>query len=561
MNIDNAKIYIDADNFQNHADSILDALRNLFGPGAPVSVFLSSDEVFKIQNRKTIQKQNVHAWMTACHSRGIHAERVQPANGRKNSTDIALIVRIFEDLFSEKNPDDVTVVIVSGDSDFVHVIKALKKIVKDTIICGNSNTNSSYKNTTRYINFETLIGANEPESLDIAKDLIISVLEKLPKSEMLTSDVIEHKLMKHSHGYWPMVYGCTSTDQLLSRLSIHFEEDALSVHSLLKILKELPRTNVEPTIIHDKSLEQSDEDIRSLSNNTRTTKASPGRTKPKKENTPPIANNRFSSLHEDSEVSDDKGRSAPSQSRSSRPKSPEVTSTSGQKNTTAVDNVDQPPRDMSEFQSPNRPSNTSKFPSDPLKKSKTNHVSEKGFFADPLKKSTSRCPVDQPPHPLQTTTQLQHTTSSRLNYGGSDAVPPVTVASDAPVRPEKKFLDKTRTVEVKTSSVDPVDELTRTKADVQNRLGLLNKQVNNKPVADDPPATPAEREQHQRDLDSIPDHVKAKLPELPIGFKRLELEIYLSDEVFEKEFGHTREKYNSLPRWKKDRLKKDNGFF
>ncbi|KAL0245969.1 hypothetical protein GEMRC1_007185 [Eukaryota sp. GEM-RC1] len=49
-----------------------------------------------------------------------------------------------------------------------------------------------------------------------------------------------------------------------------------------------------------------------------------------------------------------------------------------------------------------------------------------------------------------------------------------------------------------------------------------------------PPPTPSQLEQHQRDLDSIPKHVKAKLAELPIGFKRLELEIYLSDEEFER---------------------------
>jgi supervillin len=39
------------------------------------------------------------------------------------------------------------------------------------------------------------------------------------------------------------------------------------------------------------------------------------------------------------------------------------------------------------------------------------------------------------------------------------------------------------------------------------------------------------------------------------------LELYLSDEDFEKCLGVSKAEFNKLPLWKKNKLKKDNGLF
>ncbi|KAL0232698.1 hypothetical protein GEMRC1_011445 [Eukaryota sp. GEM-RC1] len=67
-------------------------------------------------------------------------------------------------------------------------------------------------------------------------------------------------------------------------------------------------------------------------------------------------------------------------------------------------------------------------------------------------------------------------------------------------------------------------------------------------------------EEHQQKLDSIPAKIKSKLLDLPLGFDRTQLEVYLSDEAFEKEFGIKRVDFDNLPKWKQVRKEKKLGF-
>ncbi|KAL0237792.1 hypothetical protein GEMRC1_012266 [Eukaryota sp. GEM-RC1] len=226
-------IYIDADNFDfRHAAALLDALRNLFGFEAVISPFHSSNEV----KPHPKQKESAEAWTVACGSVGLELQRVQPANGLKNSADIALVVQIFKDLFctnryTDSQRKDLTIVIASGDSDFYHVINALRHVVKRIIICGKNQINERYKNTTRFIAYETLIG-----------DFIASVLKSLSGNASLTIDDVEHHLVNRDLSYWPMNYGCKTTSDLLAKFSVLIGDQPVSAHSILQTLKTGRRT-------------------------------------------------------------------------------------------------------------------------------------------------------------------------------------------------------------------------------------------------------------------------------------------------------------------------------
>ncbi|KAL0245888.1 hypothetical protein GEMRC1_007105 [Eukaryota sp. GEM-RC1] len=205
-------IYIDADNFPDHAAKLLDALRNLFGLGAVINVFHTADAR---RNHNPKQKKNAEKWTIACESFGLVPELIQPANGMKNSTDIAMCVRLFEDIYSknfftDEQRRDLTVVIVSGDSDFFHIVRALKNIVKETIICGHEHQiNERYKNATR----------------------------KTAPTELLTTADIENELRNKDLGYFSFVYGYSTTLELLNQFNVSIEDQPVSVHSILKILK------------------------------------------------------------------------------------------------------------------------------------------------------------------------------------------------------------------------------------------------------------------------------------------------------------------------------------
>ncbi|KAL0238054.1 hypothetical protein GEMRC1_012528 [Eukaryota sp. GEM-RC1] len=232
-------IYIDADNFDHkHAGSLLTSLLGVFGLEAIITVFHSSDEC----RPHPKQKKSAEAWTRACGVQGLDLVRVQPANGHKNSADIALIVRIFSDLFcknsfSEQQRKDLTLVIVSGDSDFYHVTSALRLLVKKTIICGRNQINDRYKKTTRFLAYESLIGIEKPQPPQNAGKFIISALSNLPGNVLLNVDDIEHHLVNTNLGYWPMLYGCKSTSELLSHFNVAIGDQPVSAYSILQIMK------------------------------------------------------------------------------------------------------------------------------------------------------------------------------------------------------------------------------------------------------------------------------------------------------------------------------------
>lgn len=49
--------------------------------------------------------------------------------------------------------------------------------------------------------------------------------------------------------------------------------------------------------------------------------------------------------------------------------------------------------------------------------------------------------------------------------------------------------------------------------------------------------------------------------ELPFGVDGASLDDYVTDEDFKKSFGHSREDYFSLPKWKQTEVKRKSGLF
>ncbi|KAL0229008.1 hypothetical protein GEMRC1_013628 [Eukaryota sp. GEM-RC1] len=225
-------IYIDADNFESqHASSLLGTLRQRFGTRSLFRIFHSSDEC----NYHKKQKLSLESWTRACNQHGHDITRIQPANRHKNSADIALSVAVYDDLINLYTPEQrksLSIVIVSGDSDFYYMAKSLSKIVGDVIICGKKIINQRFKNCARFISFETLIGLAQPQPLEQARDLIIKSVKTTESSEELCIKQLESKIIDFDNCYWPDNYGFSTTGDLLLALG-HDSSQPILVKDLL----------------------------------------------------------------------------------------------------------------------------------------------------------------------------------------------------------------------------------------------------------------------------------------------------------------------------------------
>ncbi|KAL0231179.1 hypothetical protein GEMRC1_010584 [Eukaryota sp. GEM-RC1] len=209
----------------------LKALRGLFGFGSIIQVFHTHS-----QNPKGLPP--FEAWQRVCSREGVHLIPSQHI-GIKESADIQMYSIIFADVLrcAEEERKKMTVVIASADSDFYDVVESLQKFVK-VVVCGRDGpkgTSDVLKNATRYISTDILLSREKLEDLSVAKTFVTGVLQRLQNDLLLSVSDIDECLAKADTQYWPLLYGCQSTADLLTNLGLHIESHT-SVHQLLQDL-------------------------------------------------------------------------------------------------------------------------------------------------------------------------------------------------------------------------------------------------------------------------------------------------------------------------------------
>ncbi|KAL0231205.1 hypothetical protein GEMRC1_010610 [Eukaryota sp. GEM-RC1] len=244
-------IYIDAENFPGSSEGILNGLKRLYGNSA------LTDRTFAMHTavtKSSLQWKQYTNWRNACTKFGFTLGNTPHVPTKKNASDFALIGKIVEDVLrtTENQRQHLRLVMISGDSDFYPIIKALKVVVKEVIVVGKnslSDMTECYRNCARFMTLQQLIGNAPKKNIEYARQMISDCLSKNNKDILMNVGDIEALLEDNDHTYWPMDFDCSTTSELLEKLGVNLGDQSLSVHQLLQTLshpkppKQQPQNN------------------------------------------------------------------------------------------------------------------------------------------------------------------------------------------------------------------------------------------------------------------------------------------------------------------------------
>lgn len=171
-NTDTIAVYIDGDNIShNEIKIILDEIKN-YGRIIINRVYGDWSEA------------NMKGWLTTSNKYGITNIQCERINGIKNSSDIKLCVDLMRDLFTL---DNITMFyIVTGDSDYRHVIPEIKMKNKKIHCIGNDHANISLISTCdKYTKISVLKKTEiEINEIEINEEQVKSKIKKKYKNEI-----------------------------------------------------------------------------------------------------------------------------------------------------------------------------------------------------------------------------------------------------------------------------------------------------------------------------------------------------------------------------------------
>ncbi|KAL0231302.1 hypothetical protein GEMRC1_010706 [Eukaryota sp. GEM-RC1] len=234
------RIYIDAENWEaDQATPLVQLLERLYGRStlADRTYAVRTDYSF-VHDKNNKEKTRYKEWQKACKRMGFTLDGHQRLIPQKNATDIALIGRIMEDVLrlTDAERQQLTVIIVSKDSDFFAIVKALKVVVKQVVVIGGEEMNECHRNCTRFMSFDKMTNDALVASMHHAWTLITDSISKISHDTCLNVTDLEQLLVENDSTYWPWNYRCHTTSELLVKLGVSLGDQSLSVHQLLQTL-------------------------------------------------------------------------------------------------------------------------------------------------------------------------------------------------------------------------------------------------------------------------------------------------------------------------------------
>ncbi|KAL0224485.1 hypothetical protein P9112_003875 [Eukaryota sp. TZLM1-RC] len=212
-----AFVYVDVDNFpydpKSNLVNFLNNIRQLFLNDAKIVAFITHDST--INNK--YQRNNASLWTEAIQNYNVDVRHIQPPNkSQKNFSDIELACAVFQDVISCKPKK---VVLCSGDSDFYLLAETLKEFVDQVVVIGKKDSNPRLKNVARFLFFEQLTGEMQPKDVNQAWPVLHNALKHWDARSVSIGELHE-RLVASDNTYWPFVYGCCKTEELLRKLDI-----------------------------------------------------------------------------------------------------------------------------------------------------------------------------------------------------------------------------------------------------------------------------------------------------------------------------------------------------